>query len=46
MRPKPRCALAGQLDGVNPDAAASVREGLTETLTVNRLGVTGPLLKP
>jgi hypothetical protein len=30
---------------VNPDAAASLREGLTETLTVTRLGVTGSLLK-
>jgi putative transposase len=38
-------ALAGQLDKVNPDAAASLREGLAETLTVTRLGVTGSLLK-
>jgi transposase-like protein len=38
-------ALAAQLDKVNPDAAASLREGLTETLTVTRLGVTGTLLK-
>lgn len=38
-------ALAGQLEKVNPDAAASLREGLTETLTVTRLGVTGSLLK-
>ena len=38
-------ALAGQLDKVNPDAGASLREGLTETLTVTRLGVTGSLLK-
>ena len=38
-------ALAGQLDKVNPDAAASLREGLDETLTVTRLGVTGSLLK-
>ncbi len=37
--------LAGQLERVNPDAAASLREGLTETLTVTRLGVTGSLLK-
>ncbi|RDI73201.1 hypothetical protein Gocc_3066 [Gaiella occulta] len=29
----------------NPDAAASLREGLAETLTINRLGVTGTLLK-
>jgi transposase-like protein len=38
-------ALAGQLDKVNPDAAASLREGLAETVTVTRLGVTGSLLK-
>ncbi len=38
-------ALAGQLDRVNPDAAASLREGLAETVTVTRLGVTGSLLK-
>jgi transposase-like protein len=38
-------ALAGQLGRVNPDAAASLREGLAETLTVTRLGVTGSLLK-
>jgi putative transposase len=38
-------ALAGQLDKVNPDAAASLREGLAETLTVTRLGVTEALLK-
>src|SRR5215211_5033409 len=38
-------ALAGQLEKVNPDAAASLREGLPETLTVTRLGVTGSLLK-
>ncbi len=38
-------ALATQLDKVNPDAAASLREGLPETLTVTRLGVTGSLLK-
>jgi putative transposase len=38
-------ALAGQLEKVNPDAAASLREGLAETLTVTRLGITGPLLK-
>jgi hypothetical protein len=30
---------------VNPDAAASLREGLAETVTVTRLGVTGSLLK-
>ena len=38
-------ALAGQLAKVNPDAAASLREGLAETLTVTRLGITGSLLK-
>ena len=38
-------ALAGQLDKVNPDAAASLREGLTDTLTVTRLGITGSLLR-
>jgi len=38
-------ALATQLERVNPDAAGSLREGLTETLTVTRLGVTGALLK-
>jgi putative transposase len=38
-------ALAGQLERVNPDAAASLREGLAETATVTRLGVTGALLK-
>lgn len=38
-------ALAGQLDKVNPDAATSLREGLDETLTVTRLGISGSLLK-
>ena len=38
-------ALARQLDKVNPDAAGSLREGLDDTLTVTRLGVTGALLK-
>ena len=28
-----------------PDAAASLREGLADTLTVTRLGITGSLLK-
>jgi putative transposase len=36
-------ALAAQLDRVYPDAAGSLREGLEETLTVTRLGVTGAL---
>jgi len=38
-------ALATQLDKINPDAAGSLREGLAETFTVNRLKVTGSLLK-
>lgn len=38
-------ALARQLEKVNPDAAASLREGLTDTLTVTRLHVTGSLLR-
>ncbi len=38
-------ALAGALDKKRPGAAASLREGLEETLTVNRLGVTGSLVK-
>ena len=38
-------SLAVRLDKVNPDAAGSLREGLAETLTVTRLGVTGTLLK-
>lgn len=38
-------ALARALDKRRPGAAASLREGLEHTLTVNRLGVTGSLLK-
>jgi transposase-like protein len=38
-------ALAAQLEKVNPDAAASLREGLADTLTVTRLGISGSLLK-
>jgi putative transposase len=38
-------ALARALDKKRPGAAASLREGLADTLTVNRLGVTGSLLK-
>lgn len=38
-------ALARALDKQRPGAAASLREGLDQTLTVNRLGVTGSLLK-
>lgn len=37
--------LAAQLDTEHPDAAASIREGLDETLTVIRLGLGGWLLK-
>jgi transposase-like protein len=37
--------LAEQLDSEHPDAAASIREGLAETLTVIRLGLGGWLLK-
>jgi transposase-like protein len=35
--------LAEQLDAEHPDAAASVREGLEETLTLLRLGIGGAL---
>jgi transposase-like protein len=38
-------ALARALGRKHPGAAASLREGLAETLTVTRLGVDGPLLK-
>jgi transposase-like protein len=36
-------ALAGELERSHPGAAASLREGLEETLTVTRLGVCGRL---
>jgi putative transposase len=36
-------ALAAQLEKVHPDAAGSLREGMDETLTLTRLGVTGTL---
>ena len=36
-------ALARQLETSHPGAAASLREGLEETLTLTRLGVRGPL---
>jgi putative transposase len=36
-------ALASQLAKVHPDAAGSLREGLEETLTLTRLGVSGAL---
>jgi putative transposase len=35
--------LAGELDRTHPDAAKSLREGLDETITVQRLKVTGRL---
>ena len=38
-------SLARELEHPHPGAAASLREGLTETLTVQRLGVTGKLKK-
>jgi putative transposase len=38
-------ALASELDRSHPGAAASLREGLEETLTVTRLGVKGKLKK-
>jgi len=38
-------ALARKLERINPDAASSLREGLDETLTITRLGVTGTLAK-
>ena len=38
-------ALARALQRKHPGAAASLREGLEETLTVNRLGIDGTLLK-
>jgi len=33
------------LEGINPSAAASLREGLEETLTLHRLGIPGELRK-
>jgi putative transposase len=38
-------SLARSLARQRPGAAASLREGLDDTLTVNRLGITGSLLK-
>ena len=35
--------LAGELDRTWPDAAGSLREGLDDTLTLMRLGITGNL---
>jgi transposase-like protein len=37
--------LASELDRTWPDAAASLREGLAETLTLMRLGISGQLAK-
>ena len=36
-------ALAAQLAKMHPDAAGSLREGMEETLTLTRLGITGTL---
>ena len=38
-------ALAGSLEAQHPGAAASLREGLLETLTVQRLGIQGALYR-
>jgi transposase-like protein len=38
-------SIARSLDKKRPGAAASLREGLADTVTVNRLGITGSLLK-
>jgi len=38
-------ALARHLDSRYPDAARSLREGLAETVTITRLGVTGTLAR-
>jgi hypothetical protein len=37
--------LVGELERSWPDAAASLREGMAETLTLMRLGITGRLAK-
>jgi transposase-like protein len=43
---KPRLEqLACELHRTWPDAAASLREGMDDTLTLMRLGITGPLAK-
>jgi transposase-like protein len=36
-------ALADKIERTHPDAAASLREGLTDTITINRLGIDGTL---
>jgi transposase-like protein len=37
--------LAAKIERTHPDAAASLREGLSETITINRLGATGFLAR-
>ena len=37
--------LAGELSRTHPGAAASLREGMTETVTIQRLGITGSLTR-
>ena len=37
--------LAGEMERSHPGAAASLREGMAETLTLTRLGITGPLTR-
>lgn len=37
--------LAAKIERTHPDAAASLREGLIDTITINRYGVTGTLAK-
>ncbi len=37
--------LAGELGRSHPGAAASLREGMAQTLTLTRLGITGPLTR-
>ena len=39
------CALAAELDKTHPGAAASLREGMDETLTVLRLGISPTLAR-
>ena len=41
--PEQLITLALELDHAHPGAAASLREGIEETLTVTRLGITGKL---
>ena len=45
QRAAPVFSLARSLDRQQPGVAASLREGLAETLTVTRLGVGGRLLQ-